>query len=255
MADKAKLGTPECFVIMPISDRDGYGEGHFRDVFDILISPAVIDAGYQPIRADSIHAANMIHTDIIRRILDSPLALCDLSSLNPNVMFELGIRQSFDKPVVLLKDERTSSPFDISPIRYMEYNSALKFKSVMVERDNIKKSILETVSGAKTGDTSSIVKLLGVQAAALKDGPENPEDARLTLILEQLNNLNRKITELEARKFKDDVAARTAVDDFVRNIIAPNRIIDGSIRSVDLFPNAAPKISSGMVKDWSSGEK
>lgn len=34
-----------CFVIMPISDTDGYDNGHFTTVYNHLIKPAVIKAG------------------------------------------------------------------------------------------------------------------------------------------------------------------------------------------------------------------
>ena len=32
----------ECFVIMPISDVDGYPAGHFNEVYTELIKPAVV---------------------------------------------------------------------------------------------------------------------------------------------------------------------------------------------------------------------
>jgi hypothetical protein len=57
----------------------------------------------------------VIHLDVIKRLVHSPLVLCDLSARNPNVMFELGIRQAFDKPVVLVQDEKTPQIFDIAP--------------------------------------------------------------------------------------------------------------------------------------------
>jgi len=38
---------------------------------------------------------NDIHIDILDRIINAPDGDCDLSGLNPNVMFELGIRQAF----------------------------------------------------------------------------------------------------------------------------------------------------------------
>ena len=32
----------ECFVIMPISDAEGYDKGHFTRVYEHLVKPAVI---------------------------------------------------------------------------------------------------------------------------------------------------------------------------------------------------------------------
>ena len=36
----------KCFVIMPISDAEGYDKGHFTRVYEHLVKPAVIEAGF-----------------------------------------------------------------------------------------------------------------------------------------------------------------------------------------------------------------
>jgi hypothetical protein len=112
----------ECFIIMPISDTDGYAEGHFKHVYENIIYPSCELAGYQAIRADEVKATNLIHLDILKKLIDAPIAICDLSSRNPNVLFELGIRQSFDRPVVLIQEAGTPRIFDIAPLRYLEYS-------------------------------------------------------------------------------------------------------------------------------------
>lgn len=43
---------PVCFVIMPISDVHGYESGHFGRVYEHILKPAIVAAGYIPIRAD-----------------------------------------------------------------------------------------------------------------------------------------------------------------------------------------------------------
>ena len=51
--DKVDPGKKQtCFVIMPISDVPGYDQGHFARVYEYLIKPAIIQAGYEPIRSD-----------------------------------------------------------------------------------------------------------------------------------------------------------------------------------------------------------
>lgn len=121
----------ECFVIMPIADQDGYEPDHFKLVYEDIIKIACNDAGFKPIRADDVKQTNLIHKDILQKILETPIAICDLSSNNPNVLFELGIRQAFDKPVVLIKDKITKSIFDLSPLRYTEYVSTHKYRDVL----------------------------------------------------------------------------------------------------------------------------
>ncbi|EPR71058.1 hypothetical protein ADICYQ_0649 [Cyclobacterium qasimii M12-11B] len=95
---KKNMGKEKvCFIIMPISDQEGYEKGHFSRVYKHLIVPACERAGFKPIRADDEVKTNYIVIDIIRKILDSDIVLADLSAKNPNVMYELGIRQAFNK--------------------------------------------------------------------------------------------------------------------------------------------------------------
>src|SRR3954468_2442510 len=98
---------PTCFVIMPISDADGYEPGHFGRVYEHLLKPAIVQAGFVPVRADDANKTDYIVVGIIQKIVESAMVLCDFSGKNANVMYELGIRHAFNKPVVLVKDKRT----------------------------------------------------------------------------------------------------------------------------------------------------
>lgn len=90
---------PICFVIMPISDVHGYEPGHFGRVYEHILKPAIIAAGYLPVRADDTIKTDYIVVGIIQKIVESEMVICDFSARNPNVMYELGIRHAFNKPV------------------------------------------------------------------------------------------------------------------------------------------------------------
>jgi hypothetical protein len=184
-----------CFVIMPISDQAGYEQGHFAKVYEDIIEPAVAELDYEPVLASKVASTNLIHADIINRLINADLAICDLSANNPNVMFELGIRQAFDKPVFLINDDATSNPFDISIIRYQEYDSKLSYRGVNSARAAIVSAITATLN-AKGSDVNSIVKLLGLQAAAIPVMNEKPEDARFALIEQALGKISEQMRGL-----------------------------------------------------------
>ena len=135
-----------CFVVMPISDMDDYEKGHFTRVYSHLIRPACERSGFTPIRADDVASSNYIVIDILSKIIESDLVICDLSGKNPNVLYELGIRQAFNLPTVLIKDIKTNRIFDIQGLRYTEYNHALRVDTVENQISEIVKSINETVS-------------------------------------------------------------------------------------------------------------
>ena len=174
----------DCFIIMPIADCDGYPSGHFGHVYENIIKSSCEGAGYNPVRADEVKETNLIHLDILKKLIEAPIAICDLSSRNPNVLFELGIRQAFDKPVVLIQEKGTQKIFDIAPLRYLEYSKEMKYHEVLAIRDELKAAIRATAKAE--GDASninSIVKLWALNSPAQIPDLENGKES---LVLEYL---------------------------------------------------------------------
>jgi hypothetical protein len=174
MAEKKEQN---CFIIMPIADVEGYPQGHFKHVYENIISPACELADYKAQRADEVKASNLIHLDILNKLIEAPIAICDLSTRNPNVLFELGIRQAFDKPVVLIQEKGTPRIFDIAPLRYLEYSKEMKYHEVLRSQQELKESLQATaIADGDAGNVNSIVKLLALNNPAkipdLKDGKE-----------------------------------------------------------------------------------
>ena len=182
---------------MPISDQDGYEKGHFSRVYKHLISPACIKAGFTPLRSDDEIKTNYIVIDIIRKILESDLVLCDLSSKNPNVMYELGIRQAFNKKTVLIKDHKTSRVFDIQGLRTIDYDENLRIDEVQSKIESISKTLQETFDNKKD-DINSLIQLLSIKPAAL---PENYEISKESnLVLSVLNDISKRLSKIELNK-------------------------------------------------------
>ncbi|MGN6553457.1 MAG: hypothetical protein ACTHLW_07020, partial [Verrucomicrobiota bacterium] len=189
-------GKPECFIIMPIGDPDGYSKGHFQHVHEDLVAPACNMAGYTPVRADEVKQTNLIHLDVLQKLIDSPMAICDLSSRNPNVLFELGLRQAFDKPVVLIQEIGTPKIFDIAPLRYTEYRKERVYHEVLEDQKSISQAICAT-RDAKKESINSIVKLLSItKPATLPEVAETNKDPALQVIRAELSELR-----LELRQF------------------------------------------------------
>lgn len=184
----------DCFIIMPISDADGYPNGHFGHVFENIIKPSCELAGYNPVRADQVKETNLIHLDILTKLIEAPMAICDLSNRNPNVLFELGIRQAFDKPVVLIQEKGTPKIFDIAPLRYLEYSNEMKYHDVLSIQEDLKKSIKATaLAEADTNNINSIVKLLALNSPAKIPELENGKEG---MALEYLQVEMRELRKL-----------------------------------------------------------
>jgi hypothetical protein len=204
MSEKSKDEIKEvkpsktCFVIMPISDVDGYDEGHFTRVYEYIIKPACKNAGFEPIRADDTSKANVIIVDILQKILKADMAICDISSRNANVFYELGFRQAFNKKTVLIRDNKTDMPFDISSIRTLSYNANLRIDEVNNSVSEITKALQETES-AKEEELNSLLNLLSIEKAALPSTHKMTTET--SLILNAINELNYKLNATEKIRF------------------------------------------------------
>lgn len=176
-----------CFIIMPISDVDGYSKGHFNRIYEHLIKPACIKCGLVPVRADDTAKTNVIIIDILQKILESDIAICDLSASNPNVFYELGFRQAFNKKTVLIKDKRTTTPFDIASLRYSIYDESLRIDLVEDAVASIAKMLHETLRSDEK-DVNSLFQLLNVHSPASLPEKVNVSNDT-SLILQAIENL------------------------------------------------------------------
>ncbi len=173
----------KCFVIMPISDQDGYQSGHFQKVYDQIFIPAIEEAGYTSYRVDENKISDSIITKIFAAIQDCPMAICDLSSRNPNVLYELGLRQAYDMPVVLVQDEKTNRIFDVSGINTIEYSSSRLYEAVIKARQDITDALIAT----KEGKEKTLVKVVKAKTADYNSVNVSSED-RLDIQLKTIQN-------------------------------------------------------------------
>jgi nucleoside 2-deoxyribosyltransferase len=108
----------KCFVIQP------FDSGAFDKRFDDVLAPAIADAGLEAYRVDRDPASTILIEDIGDGIANSAACLCDITSDNPNVWFELGYAIASQKNVVLICSEgRSKFPFDVQHRAIITYRT------------------------------------------------------------------------------------------------------------------------------------
>ena len=114
-----------CFVIMPFgikNDKEG-NKVDFNKIYKNLIKPTIEEINLSCLRCDEISKAGMIHKDMFNHIYNSDIAIVDISVLNANVFYELGMRHALKKSVtVIIKSKNTPIPFNITGMRLIEYD-------------------------------------------------------------------------------------------------------------------------------------
>ena len=104
-----------CFVIGPIGKKNSTERNRSDKLLNYIIKPVAKDSfSYDVIRADKYHKPGNITLQIIRLLLDSPLVIADLTDSNANVFYELGVRHTVKKPVILIMQDGQKLPFDLT---------------------------------------------------------------------------------------------------------------------------------------------
>lgn len=114
-----------CFVIMGFGIKTDYQSGRTIDLdktYLNIIKPAVEKAGFRCIRGDEVRDSGLIDKSMYALLLYSDLVIADISTYNPNAIYELGIRHAV-RPfsTIILKEEQGKIPFDIDHTRIFMY--------------------------------------------------------------------------------------------------------------------------------------
>ena len=106
---------PVCFVAMPF---DGelqylylYLEIYLKDRFNLTLW-----------RADRRPGTGLVVSKVRDQIVQCDFVLAEITSSNPNVLYEIGLAHAMDKPVIMLsRRKREEAPFDVRPHEIIEY--------------------------------------------------------------------------------------------------------------------------------------
>ena len=188
-AQKNKL---KCGIIMPISAMEDCTEGHWREVLSILKDIAV-EADLDADIVSEAEAAGVIHKAIVRNVFFSDIVICDVSCRNPNVMFELGMRLTFDKPTVIVKDDRTPYSFDTGIIEHVPYPRDLRFPRIVEFRSKLKAKLMATLDAAKQDNYSVFLKQFGDFVVPTIDAKPVSTEKYILAALEAIDSKLRKI--------------------------------------------------------------
>lgn len=107
---------PRAFVLMPF-------ERQSDQLFDRILCPALEKAGMSAIRADSVLDQQSVMRDVVEGIADAALVVAEISQVNANVYYELGLAHGLRKPTVLLTQDISKVPFDLKGYRVLSYST------------------------------------------------------------------------------------------------------------------------------------
>jgi nucleoside 2-deoxyribosyltransferase len=146
---------------MPIGSGDAY-EVYLNRYMNI-IKPAI--EGYEKegsrvfkaVRADFITKTGSINKSVIQHIYNADLVIADLTDLNPNVFYELGVRHALRNGTILVALEGTKLPFDVGDLRAIFYKDRVGAERKAVPQIQ---SLIRTLEEAASPEDSPVFAVL-----------------------------------------------------------------------------------------------
>lgn len=188
------IHPPTCGIVMPISTIDTCSEEHWRDVREIL-TEAIEDAGFSAQLVSEADDVGIIQKRIIQNLYENPVVVCDVSGKNPNVMFELGMRLAFDKPTIIIKDDKTTYSFDTSPIEHLAYPRDLRFSKIVEFKELLSEKIKATHRrSSEDDDYTTFLKHFGTFKVADLQTEVVPKDQ---IVLEEIRSIRELVLSVQ----------------------------------------------------------
>ncbi len=138
-----------CFVITgfgPKSDPNNTGRIVDLDkTFENLIKPVFDELDIECFRAKEIRHTGIIDVPMYEWIYKADIVVADVSTLNPNALYELGVRHALrPNTTIVISEDQTNYPFDINHTLITQYEHLGKDIGVS-EAKRFKKELTATV--------------------------------------------------------------------------------------------------------------
>jgi len=114
----ANYSEKTCFVIMGYGPKKDHNSGRILDLdktFDNLIKPVFDKFNIKCFRAKDIRHTGVIDVPMYEWIYKADIVVADLSTLNANALYELGVRHAMrPNTTIVISEDQCKYPFDIN---------------------------------------------------------------------------------------------------------------------------------------------
>ena len=172
--------APVCFVVMGFGKKTDLATGRELDLdksYNSIIKPAVLAADYQCIRADEVQQSGMIDVPMYKLLYEAELVVADLSTTNPNAIFELGVRYALKpRATIIIAESKFTIPFDATHIainRYEHLGSSIDYAEA-IRMQNVVTRLIAALQGNADPDSPVYTMLHGLSAPTMTEAAAAP---------------------------------------------------------------------------------
>lgn len=186
-----KRDYDKVFIAMP------FKEEKYNEIYRKHIKTQLDKQYLKAVRVDEEHYSGDVMEFVWREINESAFVIADISTTNPNVLYEIGVAHTLGKHVIILTDGTEEVPFDLKKNRYIEYNMgnlekleseiSLVFKKIVKEINYATMNDRQILSGKELKELGSKLKLSEIFLIQ--------KQFNLAIIMKQENDLIKEFRE------------------------------------------------------------
>lgn len=229
-----------CFVIMPFSQTtDEHTEDYWTKHYKHFLKPLIEECSTL-----EAHRSTALREDITRQIIldlvESPVVVADLTDANPNVYWELGVRQSFMHGTITIAQDGTELPFDISS------KGTLFYDSTHLDEDEFRKNFKATIEDClehPDRPDSRVLETLSGRGSLYEIIRKEETLRRLGAVLSECDHnqdVLKRVIEQAKRNQEDPKNRRIKTDRFrpwAAELLVTNRYVDEDLPFYNLVEN------------------
>ncbi len=159
------MAQKTCFVIIGFGPKVDYETGRTLDLdktFENLIKPVFDGLNIKCFRANGIRHTGVIDELMYEWIFKADIVVADISTLNPNALYELGVRHALrPNSTIVISEDKLKYPFDVNHIVIEKYEHLGKDIGVS-EAKRFKRELkakVETILKSKKRDSPIYIYL------------------------------------------------------------------------------------------------
>ena len=151
-------GQKTCFVVMGFEEKPDLQPNpnrilNLNKTFEYIIEPAVEKAGLACIRGDKIEHSGVIDKPMYEHLLNADVVVADLSTSNPNAIYELGVRHALrPSTTIVMAESGFSFPFDLHSLNILKYQHSGQ-DILYGEVDRVRKELTRRLQALAEGET------------------------------------------------------------------------------------------------------
>lgn len=240
-----------CFIVSPLKEEGSETRKNADFLTDKLLKPIFDERKIEFKRADLMNHNGKIDDVIIRELERADLVISDITGHNPNVFFEIGIRQNTQKEQILVAKKGTEIPFDIASINIIFYDKSFEGGQSFQEKikDILDKLETEVVTDSESEfakvENLSIEKILdlGIDTNNRIKRLQEKSEVPITKYEAKINNLLKENKVLKDENTRLSYDIRRFFRDLDSNKLTSNKPLENPYEYLS-------RIKEQEISDW-----